>query len=123
MPDEPIIPPAVPRLPQPEFPTGACTACGRPIVWAVEAQTGKRVPLDPAAPTYSVRIAGGDAGRPRTVCLNSKDHLSRQAARGDDTVRGVAIFVSHFSTCRNVEQIKEQQKAQQLELPTNKEPS
>lgn len=55
-----------------------CKGCGRPIVWGVTVD-GKRIPLDPSAPTYRVCRADGDG----TV----------------EVERTEAVFVSHFATC------------------------
>lgn len=93
-----IIPPAVPRLPQPEWPKTNCTACGKPIVWAQDTD-GNMIPLDPRPVTYAVKLAGE-----RARCLNSKDYLSRCNAKG------IGIMVTHFATCPNVAQIKAKQR-------------
>lgn len=57
-----------------------CKGCGRAIVWAKHAATGKLIPLDPLAPVYTLAAGTDVADTP--VC--SKAELA---------------FVSHFATC------------------------
>jgi hypothetical protein len=62
-----------------EFPTAICKGCGRPIVWAVNPKTGKKVPLDPSAQVYHVRTEGGVV-----QCLQDER---------------TTVMVNHFQTC------------------------
>ncbi len=54
-----------------------CRGCGKPITWATDAQ-GQRIPLDPRAPVYAVRV------RPDGSI---------------EALRDMRYAVSHFSTC------------------------
>jgi hypothetical protein len=63
---------------------GICKGCGKRVLWVVNRDTGKRVPLDPAPPTYVSLGAGGM-------------HVGMDPAptgwfRSD-------AMVSHFATC------------------------
>lgn len=59
-----------------------CKGCGKEIVWAVS-ETGRKIPLDPRAPVYSVK--GGE-------CSLQKNGTN---------VMGevISYYVSHFATC------------------------
>lgn len=54
-----------------------CKGCGKAITWALNTETGKRVPLDATAIVYSAVVAGGE--------------VRAKQERG--------MFVSHFQTC------------------------
>lgn len=59
--------------------TVPCKGCGRPIIWAQNPDTGKRVPLDAKAVVYDLTHHEGD---------------------GDAVVqRTMNAYVSHFNTC------------------------
>ena len=61
------------------FATKPCMGCGRPIIWALNPTTGKKVPLDAKAIVYDVTHHEGD---------------------GDVIVeRAINAYVSHFNTC------------------------
>lgn len=62
-----------------EFQTTNCKGCGRPIVWATNPKTGKKVPLDPSAQVYHVRNVDG-----RIECLQDERPT---------------VMVNHFQTC------------------------
>jgi hypothetical protein len=74
-----------------------CKGCGRTIVWGVN-EEGKRIPLDPSAPCYSVEdesIPGGSDAAER----------ARVIMKGEANVRLYRLaFVSHFATCPNANQ-------------------
>lgn len=58
-----------------------CKGCGREIVWALNSETGKRVPLDPMAPVYFLIERSREDG-------------------GNECQRAPAqMYVSHFATC------------------------
>lgn len=60
----------------PAWPTTPCKGCGRPIVWARNTQTEKRVPLDPKPVCYVVQEFDGEL-----IC------------------GPVTAMVTHFATC------------------------
>lgn len=62
-----------------EFQTTLCKGCNRPIVWAVNPKTGKKVPLDPSAQVYHVREVDG-----RIECAQDERP---------------SVMVNHFRTC------------------------
>lgn len=54
--------------------------CGATVLWAVEAGTGKKIPLDTRPPVYEVTGTAGPHGPP---IVERRPHA----------------FVSHFATC------------------------
>ena len=58
-----------------------CKGCGREILWALNPETGKRVPLDVMAPVYLFIPRSREEG-------------------GNECQRAPAqMYVSHFATC------------------------
>ncbi len=66
------------------LPTAPCKLCGKPIVWGKD-DKGARIPLDPRAPVYAVRLMQGGAV---------------------DAMRDPESMVSHFATCPKVGDLK-----------------
>lgn len=60
-----------------------CKGCGRPIIWATNPATGKRVPIDPTPVSYHVYETKG--GEIECIPVDCPD--------------GDVIGVNHFSTC------------------------
>lgn len=71
--------------------TSPCKGCGRPILWATDAE-GKAIPLDPRAPIYFVQEL--EDGR----CVAT---LQKKEAEDVPVMRSM---VSHFSTCSKAAQ-------------------
>lgn len=67
-----------------------CRGCGKSIVWG-ETKDGKKIPLDPRPPVYSVR----------------KDPLS-----GTVLERALDCMVTHFATCPQASQFSASNKKQ-----------
>lgn len=59
--------------------TSLCSTCGRQIVWGVNKETGKSVPIDMIPPVYAVHEEAGGS----VTLVNLKK----------------AAGVSHFATC------------------------
>jgi len=55
-----------------------CKGCGKTIIWG-QTPDGKKIPLDPVAPTYTIMGPGPD-GNPVAI-------------------RASSTYVSHFATC------------------------
>ena len=60
-----------------------CRGCRRPILWGLNSETGKRVPLDPRAPVYLLRHVDTD-DHDRPVIALTRAHNAA---------------VSHFTNC------------------------
>lgn len=63
-----------------------CRICQRPIVWAWNDGNGRKIPLDPVAPTFAAKLK--QPGKKTIV-----------ARKVDLTKNGELVLVSHFSTC------------------------
>ena len=63
-----------------------CRICHRALVWALNEGTGKRIPLDPVAPTFVAK-------------LKQEGKVTVAAKKVDRTKDGARVLVSHFSTC------------------------
>lgn len=63
-----------------------CAGCGKLMIWGRNVATGNMIPLDASAPVYRI--------------VQTKNDGSAEVER----VRGT--YVSHFSTCRAVDQFK-----------------
>lgn len=72
-----------------------CRSCARQIIWAVVAESGRRIPLDPEEVQPAVRTIAlnPESGRCRVMTLN--DMLSVDAWRR----AGVTWHRAHFATC------------------------
>ena len=68
------------------FKIAQCKICHREIVWALNEGTGKRIPLDPVAPTFAAK-------------LMQEGKVTVGAKKVDRTKDGARVLVSHFSTC------------------------
>lgn len=71
--------------------TYRCTSCGRPILWAISAVTGTRMPIDPD-PVIGGNIRLDDAHPPKARIVGAAIDLFDPT---DDGTR----HVSHFATC------------------------
>jgi hypothetical protein len=99
----------------PEFKRTDCTDCHKPMIWAENAETKKRVPLSDVALVYAVRVVNG-----ATICLPARDWVrlrnERMKALRDKVINaglmsaeefdalkldsdGVAFKVTHFADC------------------------
>jgi hypothetical protein len=58
-----------------------CKGCGRQIIWALNPDTGKRVPLDAVAPVYFLIERSREEGG--NECVPAPAHT----------------YVTHFATC------------------------
>ena len=58
-----------------------CSKCGKPIVWAINMDTGKRIPLDMIPPIYAIQRE-----------TQSSDVIVKRMEKGE-------FGVSHFATC------------------------
>lgn len=63
--------------------TSPCKGCGKPILWAQDHE-GKKIPLDPKPPVYTVY--GRDLDKGVALCERSTRQI---------------FMVSHFATCPN----------------------
>ena len=71
-----------------------CSSCDAPIVWAVSAKTGKRIPID-AAPVADGNIVLSGTLRVLVAHVYGPGQLSPA---------GHAHYKSHFATCPNAGQ-------------------
>ena len=67
-----------------------CKGCGKPMVWGIT-KDGKKIPLDPRAPTYRFVLKADSEGNLHPI---HRDGILVV----DKTEKGEAM-VSHFSTC------------------------
>jgi hypothetical protein len=82
-------PPPPPR----PFDRNRCRGCGRAISWGTTAD-GKKIPLDPSAPVYSILPELFPEGQ----------HVER--------IEGHAAMVSHFATCSHANQFSASKRRQ-----------
>ena len=77
-----------------------CNLCAFPLVFAPNAETGKKVPLDARSPVYALlRTPAGFSAIPAKKWLWNAQRLDAEAAKGQlDSVAG--FHVTHFSTCK-----------------------
>lgn len=69
-----------------------CRFCYREIVWALNEGTGKRIPLDPVAPTFAAK-------------RKQEGKVTIGAKKVDRTKDGARVLVSHFSTCPSMTKV------------------
>jgi len=69
-----------------EMRTMPCRACGCPVLFAVNPETGRRIPLDARATTYTVHVVDG------VPTIKAK------------TTGADRAYVSHFCTCPDGQQ-------------------
>jgi hypothetical protein len=77
--------------------TSKCRTCGAPIIW-VKTEYGKAIPLD-ADPRVGGNVQLLDAGDRKAAPENGIAHVIGPAAIELFRRAGVALWVSHFSTC------------------------
>lgn len=73
-----------------DLPPGVCRAatCRRPLLWAITAANGRRIPLDPEPGlTGNIRLSG------MTAHTLAGDELAAAHAAGEE------LYTSHFATC------------------------
>jgi len=75
----------------PTYPTGQCSSCQAPIIWAVTANTLRRIPvdLDPVGPDAGNVLLTATGGEPRAEVVRNPARLF--GARW--------VYRSHFVTC------------------------
>jgi len=82
--------------------TGRCRSCNAPIVWAVSAAKGNRMPLDPdPVPDGNVWI------------IERPEHgapIVGVTLHHDDLPEGTLTYVSHFVTCRDADKWRKREK-------------
>lgn len=78
-----------------EMLTATCRSCSAPIIWAVVAQSGRRIPLDAdeVPPKPPVAAYNPESGRCRILTANDVAHVDVWAAHG------VTYHKTHFATC------------------------
>ena len=64
-----------------------CKGCGKPIVWGIDSETSKKIPLDPRPPIYAISSSETVDGCVPVIRLK-KDEAA----------------VSHFATCPKANQ-------------------
>ncbi len=74
------------------FRIAQCRVCHREIVWALNEGTGKKIPLDPVAPTFVAK-------------LKQEGKVTVAARKVDRTKDGARVLVSHFSTCPSMTKV------------------
>ena len=73
-----------------------CRSCQAPVVWAITAKTGSKIPLDPhTSPSGTIAVIGTShvTGQPLAHVFTQAD-LALARAHGTP-----ALFTSHFATC------------------------
>lgn len=73
-----------------DLPPGVCRAatCRRPLLWALTAANGRRIPLDPdPGVAGNIRLTG------KTAFVLGGDDLAAAHAAGE------MLYTSHFATC------------------------
>ena len=84
-----------------------CSSCGRPILWAIVAASGRRMPVDllPSS-TGTVYLSYADESTVvgDGVRCSSGDLIARILSREDAQDPTVPRYVSHFATCPNATQ-------------------
>jgi hypothetical protein len=83
--------------------TATCKGCGRPIVWAKNAE-GKAIPLDPRAAVYRVREDS-----------RGELHAERSNTDQDDQCW---YFTTHFATCSHANEFSGSKSARESGAPS-----
>lgn len=76
---------------------GACRACGRQVVFARTAATGKLMPLDPVS-TQDGNVLVDGFGKAH-VFRNARSAVAFQEARPDDEIAHADQYTAHHATC------------------------
>lgn len=66
--------------------SATCRGCGKPIIWGMT-DDGKKIPLDPRAPVYVVRL------------MNDGTYGCQRAPKFEEGQLTPVGLVSHFATC------------------------
>lgn len=83
-----------------------CKYCGRPVVW-ITTPKGKKLCCDTRAAVFIIAQAGVRAGD--LVGANANTPSMRERQQPLFTKPIVGVYVTHFATCRRVEQVKRDQ--------------
>ena len=76
--------------------TSTCRGCGKEIIFGIEPETGRSIPLDPRPPVYRIRQVGANV----------------------EAIRERMALVSHFATCPKAAQFSKRRRTSSKGAPT-----